>query len=281
MNSDSSPDRQKGAKGFFDRITSALRGESSEEANPRSELAEALTEAREHGVIAPDAFSMIEGALAVVDLRASDIMIPRAQVDAIDFTLPRDELIRMVIASGHSRFPAIDGDLDNVLGVLHAKDLIKLLVKEDLEPKSLLRPARFIPESQPINVLLRDFKETRSHLALVIDEFGSISGLITIEDVLEQIVGDISDEFDRDDTQANIVQEGGRWRVRARTPIEQFNEYFGASLEDHYCDTIGGLVTDRFEHVPRAGEVIEEGGFRFRIERADERQVELLRVERI
>ena len=257
MNSDSSPDRQKGAKGFFDRITSALRGESSEEANPRSELAEALTEAREHGVIAPDAFSMIEGALAVADLRASDIMIPRAQVDAIDFTLPRDEWIRMVIASGHSRFPAIDGDLDNVLGVLHAKDLIKLLVKEDLEPKSLLRPARFIPESQPINVLLRDFKETRSHLALVIDE------------------------FDRDDTQANIVQEGGRWRVRARTPIEQFNEYFGASLEDHYCDTIGGLVTDRFEHVPRAGEVIEEGGFRFRIERADERQVELLRVERI
>ena len=138
--------------------------------------------------------------------------------------------------------------------------------------KSLLRPARFVPESQPLNVLLRDFKETRNHLALVIDEFGSISGLITIEDVLEQIVGDISDEFDHDDSSTNIV--------RAVTPIEQFNTFFGADLVDEYCETIGGLITDRCEHVPQIGEEIVEKGYRFRIQRADARQVQLLTVER-
>ena len=187
----------------------------------------------------------------------------------------------MVLESGHSRFPAVEDDLDNVLGVLHAKDLLKLLIDPKVDPKTLLRPARFIPESQPPNVLLRDFKTTRSHLALVIDEFGSISGLITIEDVLEQIVGDISDEFDHDDSKTNIVAEGDRWRVKALTPIDQFNNYFGSQLVDNYCDTIGGLVTDRFEHVPKVGEVIEEKGFRFRIEEGDDRQVEVLSVERI
>lgn len=281
MNTEDLPDRPKSSsKGILDRIASAFRGETEAE-NPRGDLAEALSEAREQGVIAPDAFSMIEGALSVSNLRASDIMIPRAEIDAVDLSTPREEWLHMVIDSGHSRFPVVEDDLDNVLGILHAKDLNKLLLKQDLDPKALLRPARFIPESQPINVLLKDFKATKSHLVLVIDEFGSISGLITIEDVLEQIVGDISDEFDHDETEKNIVQEGTRWRVRARTTIEHFNDYFGASLEDHYCETIGGLVTDRFEHVPRQGEVIEEGGFRFRIERADDRQVELLRVERI
>lgn len=268
-------------KGLFDRITSAFRGEEDDAGAARSDLAEALSEARAQGIIPADAYSMIEGALKVSDLRASDLMIPRAQVDAVDFSLPRDEWIRMVIASGHSRFPAADGELDDVLGILHAKDLLKLLVDPKIDPKTLLRPARFIPETQPLNVLLRDFKSTRSHLALVIDEFGSISGLITIEDVLEQIVGDISDEFDRDDSKANIVPAENGWRVKAVTPIEQFNDYFGADLVDHYCETIGGLVTDRFEHVPKTGEVIEEGGYRFRIECADERQVELLTVERL
>ena len=161
-------------------------------------------------------------------------MVPRAQVDAVDLEKPTDEMIRTVIASGHSRMPAVEGDLDNVLGVLHAKDLLQLLLDPSRNVKSLLRPARFVPESQPLNVLLRDFKETRNHLALVIDEFGSISGLITIEDVLEQIVGDISD----------------------------------------------GLITDRCEHVPQIGEEIVEKGYRFRIQRADARQVQLLTVER-
>lgn len=281
MNSDELPDRQKTeSRGILDRIASVFRSDDEAE-NPRSDLAEALSEAREHGVIAPDAFSMIEGALSVSNLRASDIMIPRAEIDAVDFSTPRAEWLPLVVSSGHSRFPVVDGDLDNVLGILHAKDLNKLLLTPELDPKTLLRSARFIPESQPINVLLKDFKATRSHLVLVIDEFGSVSGLITIEDVLEQIVGDISDEFDRDESGTNITPDGTGWRVRARTPLEQFNRYFGASLEDHYCETVGGLVTDRFEHVPRQGETIEEGGFRFRIEEADARQVERLRVERI
>ena len=165
--------------------------------------------------------------------------------------------------------------------MIHAKDLLRLVLNPEADVKRFVRPARFIPESQPVNVLLKDFKSTRSHMALVIDEFGSVSGLITIEDVLELIVGDISDEFDREDKSQNIVQEGTHWRVKALTTIEQFNEYFGSDLEDDYCDTIGGLVTDRFEHVPQAGEVLEEKGFRFKIARADERQAQLLIVERL
>ena len=269
------------SKGLLDRIASAFRNGESDEGSAKNDFAEALSEARANGIIAADAYSMIEGALKVPELRASDLMIPRAQVDAIDLSQPRTEWVRMVLESGHSRFPAVEDDLDNVLGVLHAKDLLKLLIDPKVDPKTLLRPARFIPESQPLNVLLRDFKTTRSHLALVIDEFGSISGLITIEDVLEQIVGDISDEFDHDDSKTNIVADGDRWRVKALTPIDQFNNYFGSQLVDNYCDTIGGLVTDRFEHVPKEGEVIEEKGFRFRIEEGDERQVEVLSVERI
>ncbi|MDO5531031.1 HlyC/CorC family transporter [Sutterella sp.] len=275
------PSSQSRKQGFFDRITSHFRDEPDDEGTAKNDLAEALSEARASGVIAADAFSMIEGALKVSDLRASDLMIPRAQVDAVDLTDNQNDWIRKVIESGHSRFPAVEGDLDEVAGILHAKDLLKLLIDPKIDPRTMLRPARFIPESQPINVLLKDFKATRSHLALVIDEFGSISGLITIEDVLEQIVGDISDEFDRDDSKANIVPEGdGTWRVRAYTPIEQFNDYFGARLQDDYCETIGGLVTDRFEHVPKVGETIEENGFLFRIIRGDDRQVELLSVER-
>lgn len=220
--------------------------------------------------------------MAVSEIRAGDLMVPRSQVQAVDFSEPREVWLPALIASGHSRLPAVEDDLDNVLGILHAKDLLQILMNPAADPKTFLRPARFIPETQPINVLLRDFKETRSHLALVIDEFGSISGLITIEDVLEQIVGDISDEFDHDEEGSNIVADGdGRWRVKAITPIEQFNDYFKSALEDQYCETIGGLVTDRFEHVPHTGETLEENGFRFRILGGDDRQARLLSVERI
>ncbi|OLA93909.1 MAG: magnesium/cobalt efflux protein [Sutterella sp. 54_7] len=248
-------------KSFLDRLTSAFR--SDEDAgDAKQDLIGALSEARADGLIGSDTFSMMQGALEVSSLRAYDLMVPRAQVDAVDLEKPTDEMIRTVIASGH------------------AKDLLQLLLDPSRNVKSLLRPARFVPESQPLNVLLRDFKETRNHLALVIDEFGSISGLITIEDVLEQIVGDISDEFDHDDSSTNIVAEDNHWRVRAVTPIEQFNTFFGADLVDEYCETIGGLITDRCEHVPQIGEEIVEKGYRFRIQRADARQVQLLTVER-
>ena len=208
-------------------------------------------------------------------------MVPRAKVNAVDFSEPRSQWLPKLIATGHSRFPAVEDDLDNVLGILHAKDLLQLLVKPDADPKRFIRPARFIPETQPVNLLLRDFKAQKSHLALVIDEYGSVSGLITIEDVIEQIVGDISDEFDRDTDSLNIMPDGaGRWRVKAVTTLEQFNEYFGSDLEDDFCETVGGLVTDRLEHVPHAGEVVVEKGFRFRILLGDDRQARLLAVEK-
>ena len=265
-------------KSFLNRIASAFH---DEELSDREDLVEVLKEARAHNLIAADTFSMIEGALSVSDLRASDIMVPRSQVKALDLLEDSSAWVRTIIECGHSRFPAVEGDLDNVIGMVHAKDLLRLVLHPEADVKRFVRPARFIPESQPVNVLLRDFKSTRSHMALVIDEFGSVSGLITIEDVLELIVGDISDEFDREDKSQNIVQEGTHWRVKALTTIEQFNEYFGSDLEDDYCETIGGLVTDRFEHVPHAGEVLEEKGFRFKIARADERQVQLILVERL
>ncbi len=266
-------------RGFLDRLAAAFHDEPISD---RNDLQEILHEARRINLIGADTYSMIEGALKVSELRASDLMVPRSQIHAVDLSETPDVWIRTVIESGHSRFPAVEGDLDNVLGMVHAKDLLHLILDPKTDVRTFIRPARFIPESQPTNVLLRDFKSTRSHMALVIDEFGSVSGLITIEDVLEQIVGDISDEFDHEDKAANIVDAGGgHWRVKALTPIDQFNEFFSAALEDHYCETIGGLVTDRFEHVPHAGEVIEEGGFRFKIVRADDRQAQLLDVERL
>lgn len=269
---------QNKGRTFLDRLTSVFHEDELED---RAAVLAAVAEARRRNVLDDETFSMIEGALAVSEIRAGDLMVPRSQVNVVDLSEPIETWLPKLIASGHSRLPAVEDDMDNVLGVLHAKDLLKLLVDPKTNPRTLLRPARFIPEAQPINVLLRDFKETRSHLALVIDEFGSISGLITIEDVIEQIVGEISDEFDHDDNLSNIVPDGeGRWRVKALTPIEQFNEYFGSDLEDDYCETIGGLITDRFEHVPHTGETIEEKGFRFRILVGDDRQARLISVER-
>lgn len=266
-------------RSFFDRLAAAFH---DEEVENREQLLMMMRDAQAHNVMDKETLSMMEGALEVSDLRADDLMVPRAQVQEIDLTGTVDDWIRTVIESGHSRFPAVEGDLDNVQGILHAKDLLRLKIDPTLDVRTLLRPARYIPESQPINVLLRDFKSTRSHLALVIDEFGSISGLITIEDVLEQIVGDISDEFDRDNPTGRIVQEAtNRWRVDAHLEIEAFNEHFSSTLEDDYCDTVGGLVTDRLEHVPQRGESVEEGGFRFTVTEADERQAQTLMVERL
>ena len=278
MSNTSDPPSPNKGRTFLDRLASVFH---EEELQDRESVLAMLTEARRRNVLDDETFSMMEGALAVSETRAGDLMVPRSQVNAVDLSEPREVWLPKLIESGHSRIPAVEDDIDNVLGILHAKDLLKILMDPTTNPKTLLRPARFIPETQPINVLLRDFKETRSHLALVIDEFGSISGLITIEDVLEQIVGEISDEFDHDDNLSNIVTDGeGRWRVKAITPIEQFNEYFDSDLSDDYCETIGGLITDRFEHVPHTGEIIEEKGFRFRILLGDDRQARLLSVER-
>lgn len=268
----------KTGKTLIERIASLFHEEDADE---RLAVREMLREAFRRNIFDEEALSMMEGALSVSEIRASDLMVPRAKVNAVDFSEPRSQWLPKLIATGHSRFPAVEDDLDNVLGILHAKDLLQLLVKPDADPKRFIRPARFIPETQPVNLLLRDFKAQKSHLALVIDEYGSVSGLITIEDVIEQIVGDISDEFDRDTDSLNIMPDGaGRWRVKAVTTLEQFNDYFGSDLEDDFCETVGGLVTDRLEHVPHAGEVVVEKGFRFRILLGDDRQARLLAVEK-
>lgn len=226
---------------------------------------------------------MMEGALKVGHLCASDLMVPRAQIEAVDLEEPREVWLPKVISRGHSRFPVIEGDLDEVKGVLHAKDLLRLFVDPSYDIRAHLRPARFIPETQPLNVVLRDFRITRNHMALVIDEFGSVSGLITIEDVIEQIVGEIADEFDNINLgKDNITPvDNERWRVKAETYLDQFNDFFGVHLEDDYCETVGGLVSDRLEHVPHRGESVEIDGFRFKVLTADERQAHLFLVERL
>ena len=268
------------SKNIFNRIASAFH---NEELSDRDDLIEVLKEAKSHNLIAADTFSMIEGALSVSDLRASDIMVPRSQVQALDLLEDSSEWIRTIIECGHSRFPAVEGDLDNVVGMIHAKDLLRLFVDPDYDIRAHLRPARFIPETQPLNVVLRDFRATRNHMALVIDEFGSISGLITIEDVIEQVVGEIDDEFDaiNQDKDNILVVDPEHWRVKAETYIDQFNEFFGVDLHDNYCETVGGMVTDRFEHVPHRGETIEIDGFRFKVLTADERQAHLFLVEKL
>ena len=266
--------------GLLQRIRTAFHHERPEN---RESLIAVLKQAQEDKLITPDVMKMMEGALEVSELCASDLMVQRAQIEAVDLSEKRDVWLPKLIARGHSRFPVVDGDLDEVKGILHAKDLLRLLVDPDYDIASHLRPARFVPETQPLRILLRDFRVSRNHLALVIDEFGSVSGLITIEDVLEQIVGEIDDEFDRVNPEGDNITpvDAEHWRIRAGTTLEQFNQYFQSRLEDHYCETVGGLITDRFEHVPHKGEAIEIEGFRFRVVRGDERQATLFLAEKV
>jgi magnesium and cobalt transporter len=248
----------------------------------REELLSVLADAHERKLLDADALSMIEGVLQVSELRARDLMVPSAQMDVVDISEPVDSWIKRVITSGHSRFPVIEGDRDQVIGILLAKDLLRYFAEDGFDVRAKLRPAVFIPESKPLNVLLRDFRANRNHMALVVDEYGGIAGLITIEDVLEQIVGDIDDEYDRDESADNIVAEkDGRWRVKALTEIEAVNEAFGTRFPDDQFDTVGGLVIDAAGRVPHRGDVVQIEDLRFEVLRADARQIHLLQVTRV
>ena len=252
----------------------------------REQLLAVLRQAHERALLDAEALSMIEGVLQVSELAARDIMVPRAQKDVIDNSQPREEFLPRVIETAHSRFPVVEGDRDNVLGILHAKELLRLSTDERVDVRDLLRPAVFIPESKRLNVLLRDFRGNRVHLAIVVDEYGGTAGLITIEDVLEQIVGDIEDEFDFDEESDHIVavepgEHGPRFRVRAIAGIRQFNEAVGTRFSDEEFDTVGGLVTEQLGRVPRRGEHVDLDGVRFEVLRADSRQAQLLLVERM
>ncbi|MBI1891008.1 MAG: CBS domain-containing protein [Burkholderiales bacterium] len=269
-------------RSLFERLTALI----SPEPENRTELLEILHDAHERNLIDADALSMIEGVFQVSDLSARDIMVPRSQMDVVDISKPIEEWMPIVLQTAHSRFPAVDGDRDKVVGILLAKDLLRYYAEESFDVRDMLRPAIFIPESKRLNVLLRDFRANRNHMAMVVDEYGGVAGLITIEDVLEQIVGDIEDEYDFDEEEDNILALkdglfGPRWRVKALTEIEQFNDVLGARFSDEDVDTIGGLVANHLGRVPRKGDVFEIDNLRFEILRADARQVHVLQVEKL
>jgi magnesium and cobalt transporter len=256
----------------------------SGEPTTREDLVELLRDTQADGLIAADTLRMMEGAIAVSDLSVGDVMIPRAQMVALSAQEPFLALMQQVVESGHSRFPVHGEDRDEILGILLAKDLLRGVVADhDVDHgnvRELLRPAVLIPESKKLNVLLREFRQSRNHMAIVIDEYGGVAGLLTIEDVLEQIVGEIDDEHDdAEDPDALIAaQADGQYVVDALTPIDDFNERFGADFDDDEYDTIGGLVTAAIGHLPEAGEELTLGRFGFRIARADARRLHALHV---
>jgi magnesium and cobalt transporter len=248
----------------------------------REQLVAVLRASYDRNMLDADALAMIEGVLQVSELQSRDIMIPRAQMDVIDIAESPDKFIPLVITTGHSRFPVIEENRDHVIGILLAKDLLRYYAgEEEFNVRDMLRPAVFIPESKRLNVLLKDFRNNRNHIAIVVDEYGGVAGLVTIEDVLEQIVGDIEDEYDFDETEDDIIADkGGSWRVKATTEIAKFNTTFGTAYNDEGHDTIGGLVLSRFGRVPKRGEQIALDAINFKVLRADSRRMHLLRVEK-
>ena len=270
-------DKPQEKRSLLERLTDFI----SHEPESRDELLEVLQDAHERNLLDADSLSMIEGVFQVSDLCARDIMVPRAQMDAINIAETPEQFIPYVLEKAHSRYPVFEGNRDNIIGVLLAKDLLRYYAEEEFDVRGMLRPAVFIPESKRLNVLLHDFRVNRNHIAIVVDEYGGVAGLITIEDVLEQIVGDIEDEYDFDEEAGNIISSpDGKYRVRALTAIEQFNEEFGTDYSDEEVDTIGGLVTHRFGRVPHRGEKVRIDDFVFEILRGDARQIHVLLVRR-
>ena len=246
----------------------------------REELLELLHASFERNLLDSDALSIIEGALGVSDIQVRDIMVPRAQMDVIDINDPPEKIAEFIVEATHSRFPAIGENRDDVLGILLAKDLLRYFAGKEFDLRDTLRPAVFIPESKRLNVLLREFRASRNHMAIVVDEYGGVAGLVTIEDVLEQIVGDIDDEYDFDEAADNIVLDNtGRYRVKAATEIADFNHAFNTALSDEAFDTIGGLVIQRLGRLPKRGETVQIDNLRIQVLRADSRRVHTLLID--
>ncbi len=223
---------------------------------------------------------MIEGVLQVSEMQVRDIMIPRSQMDVIDITHPPEKFIPFVIEAAHSRFPVIEDDKDDIIGILLAKDLLRYYAGEEFDVRDMLRPAVFIPEAKRLNVLLKEFRSNRNHIAIVVDEYGGVAGMVTIEDVLEQIVGDIEDEYDFDETEDNIIRDAqGRYRVKALTEIADFNEALGTDFSDEEFSTIGGLIVSKFGHLPKRGEQTIFDNMSFTVLRADSRRLHSVLIE--
>jgi magnesium and cobalt transporter len=277
--SDDQTDSDPGPSTWIGKIREAFL----EGVHDRDSLVQVLRKAQRNKVIDSECLSIVEGALSVADMQVRDIMIPRSQVVTVSANAEPQDILPIVIEAQHSRFPVIGESLDEVLGILLAKDLLQLALERNgkkFDIKDVLRPATFIPESKRLNVLLKEFRENRNHMAIVIDEYGDLAGLCTIEDVLEQIVGEIEDEHDTDDEVFIKTMDGNHFTVKALTPIAEFNEFFDSDFPEEDFDTIGGLVLSRFGRIPQREETMKIGSFLFKVLNADNRQIRLLHVAR-
>ncbi|MFN2349286.1 MAG: HlyC/CorC family transporter [Thioalkalivibrio sp.] len=263
---------------WLERLSLALTGEPRD----RDQLVELLRSANQREILDPDALGMIEGVLQVADMQVRDIMVPRAQMDVVRRDAQLMDIMPVITESAHSRFPVVGDSRDEVLGILLAKDLLRYFLdgnSDEFDMRDVLRPAVFVPESKRLNVLLKEFRNSRNHMAIVVDEYGGVAGLVTIEDVLEQIVGEIDDEHDIEDYLTHIMRHpSGRYTVKALTPIDEFNQYFSTEYSEEEFDTIGGLVVNRFGHVPKRGDELVFDRFQVRVLRADNRRVHLLEM---
>jgi len=278
MNADRRHDAQ--TRSLLERLAEAVRGGPVD----REALLAGLRAARTRDLFDADALAMLEGVLGTAETQVRDVMVPRSQMVVVEKDAPRAEVLKAVVESGHSRFPVVGDDKDQVAGIVLAKDLLRHFAAADAgeEPafavREYLRPAIFIPESKRLNVLLKDFRANRNHMAIVVDEYGGVAGLVTIEDVLEQIVGDIGDEHDVDEGTAIVQLGDARYEVRALAPVDEFESAFGVELGDGQQDTVGGVVTAALGHIPRRGEKLTLGRLQFRVLRADNRRPHLFEV---
>ncbi|MCW9030954.1 MAG: CBS domain-containing protein [Gammaproteobacteria bacterium] len=264
-------------RSWFERIGQALQGELKD----RAQLTVVLNEAHKNNVIDHEALSMIDGALQVAEMQVRDIMIPRSQMIVLEMDSSEEELMNTVIASAHSRFPVVGDSKDEIVGILLAKDLLPHLINDTdkkFSIRDILRHAVFIPESKRLNILLKEFRSTRNHIAIVVDEYGGVAGMVTIEDVLEQIVGEIEDEHDFDEDTFIFEHANNRTTVKAITPIEDFNKHFNTQFTGSEFGTIGGIVMNALGHVPKRGESVVIDGLKFKILRSSNRRINLLEV---
>lgn len=275
MNDDKPPSSQS-QKSLIDRIGQMLSGEPQDQ----EDLLEILREAQKKHLLDTDALSMIEGVLQVSEMRVRDIMIPRVQMVVVPKDAELETIFPLVMEFGHSRFPVIEEDRSKVVGILLAKDLLAYtLQNRNKTVEEIMRPVSVVPESKRLNVLLKEFRTERHHMAIVVDEYGTAAGLVTIEDVLEQIVGEIEDEHDAEEEEYILQRNKREFTLKALTPIEEFNDYFKAELNDEEYDTIGGFIVHQLQHLPKKGEKVEFGRFRFEVLRADNRRIHLLKLK--
>ena len=265
-----------GHKSWLEKLAQAF----AQEPKTRKELFELLREANRNKLLDNDALAIVEGAIQIADLQVRDIMIPRSQMISIKACQTPEEFLPAIIDAAHSRYPVIGENNDEVLGILLAKDLLPLILKKPgkFDLRSMLRPCNFVPESKRLNVLLKEFRANHNHMAVVIDEYGGVAGLVTIEDVLEQIVGDIEDEHDVEEDSYIRPLPTGDYIVKALTPVDDFNDFFNSGFSEDEFDTIGGVVMSAFGHLPKRNEIVEVDRMRFRVLNADSRRLHLLRI---